>query len=137
MPIDEISFAPPDDVTFQSLILRAMRDQILVYGVVVRTDDVRVTRAFESHRPENMPGGNEVVQKMFADWQLGKPAQPWLYVRSDGYIVADDYFWLALVEKGRPSSFSAQVLGEPLNKGLVQKVGPLGSDFVKRAFGLS
>jgi len=84
-----------------------------------------------------MPGGAEVVQQMFADWQLGKPAQPWLYEKGDEYIVADDYFWLALVEKGRPPTFSAQVLGEPLSAGLIQKVGPLGPDFVKRSCGIA
>ena len=79
MPIDEISFAPPDDLTFQSLILRATRDQVPAFGAVIRTEDVRLTRAFENHRPENMPGGAEVVRKMFSDWQAGKPAQPWLW----------------------------------------------------------
>ena len=137
MAIDEISFAPPDDLTFQSLILRATRDQVPAFGAVIRTEDVRLTRAFESHRPENMRGGAEVVRKMFSDWQAGKPTQPWLYAKGDEYIVADDYFWLALVEKGRPPTFSAQILGEPLSAGLIQKVGPLGPDFVKRSFGFA
>lgn len=137
MPIDEISFAPPDDLMFQSLILRATRNQVPVFGAVIRTDEVRLTRAFESHRPENMPGGAEVVRKMLLDWQAGKAAQPWLYAKGDEYIVADDYFRMALVEKGRPSTFAAQILGEPLAAGLIQKVGPLDSDFVKRSFGFA
>ena len=64
MPIDEISFAPLDDLTFQSLILRATRDQVPAFGAVIRTEDVRLARASENHRPENMPGGAEVVRQI-------------------------------------------------------------------------
>ena len=135
MPIDEISFAPPDDLNFQSLVLRASRGQIPVYGVVIATDEVRIVRAFDTHRPENLPGGNDVVRQMIAAWQTGKVTQPWLYAANGHYVVADDYFWLALIERGNPQSFSAQILGEPLSKGLINKVGPLGAEFVKRTFG--
>lgn len=137
MPIDEISFAPPDDLAFQSLILRSQKDLVPVYGVVIRTNEVRLKRAFENHRPETLPGGAEVLQQMFLDWQAGKPVQPWLYVKNNEYTVADDYFWLALVEQGKPPTFSAQVLGEPLSAGLVQKIGPLGSDFVRKAVNIA
>ena len=78
MPIDEISFAPPDDLNFQSLVLRASRGQIPVYGVVIATDEVRIVRAFDTHRPENLPGGNNVVRQMISAWQTGKVTQPWL-----------------------------------------------------------
>ncbi len=135
MPIDEISFAPPDDLNFQSLVLRASRGQIPVYGVVIATDEVRIVRAFDTHRPENLPGGNDVVRQMIAAWQTGKVTQPWLYAANGHYVVADDYFWLALIERGNPQTFSAQILGEPLSAGLVNKVGPLGADFVKSVFG--
>ena len=135
MPIDEISFAPPDDLNFQSLVLRASRGQIPVYGVVIATDEVRIVRAFDTHRPENLPGGNDVVRQMIAAWQTGKVTQPWLYAANGHYVVADDYFWLALIERGNPQTFSAQILGEPLSKGLINKVGPLGAEFVKRTFG--
>ena len=135
MPIDEISFAPPDDLNFQSLVLRASRGQIPVYGVVIATDEVRIVRAFDTHRPENLPGGNDVVRQMIAAWQTGKVTQPWLYAANGHYVVADDYFWFALIERGNPQTFSAQILGEPLSKGLINKVGPLGAEFVKRAFG--
>jgi hypothetical protein len=86
----EISFAPPDDLTFQSLILFATRDQVPAFGAIIRTEDVRLTRAFENHRLENMPGGAEAVRKMFCDWQAGKPAQPWLYAKGDEYIVLQE-----------------------------------------------
>jgi hypothetical protein len=132
---DNLHFAPPDDLRFQSLLLRASRGQIPVYGAVIETAKVRIVRAFESHRPETMEGGPEVVQQMFRAWQAGQPAQPWLYVNDGCYIVADDYFWLALIEKGKPTSFAAQVLGEPLDDGLIQKVGPLGPGFIHDRFG--
>lgn len=135
MPIDEMRFAPPDDLTFQSLVLRAKKDLVPVYGVVMRTAEVCLKRAFESYRPEILPGGAEVLQQMFSNWQAGQPVQPWLYTKGSEYIVADDYFWLALIEKGKPETFSAQVIGEPLSAGLVQKVGPLGSGFVRLSLG--
>jgi hypothetical protein len=135
MTADNLHFAPPDDVHFQSLLLRASRGQIPVYGAVIETAKVRITRAFESHRPEDMQGGQEVVQQMFKDWQAGQPAQPWLYVRDGAYVVADDYFWLALIEKGQPDTFAAQILGEPIADGLLQKVGPLGPAFIHDRFG--
>lgn len=137
MPIDEISFAPPDDLTFQSLILRATKNQVPVYGVVIQAEDVSFIRAYENHRPENLPGGADALRHMFQEWQVGKPTQPWLYVEDNKYVVADDYFWLALVEKGKPPTVTAQTLGEPLNDGLLKKVGPLGPDLVKRSFGFA
>lgn len=135
MTADNLHFAPPDDVHFQSLPLRASRRQVPVYGAVIETAKVQIARAFDSHRPEEMPGGQEVVQQMFKVWQSGQPNQPWLYAQDGAYVVADDYFWLALIEKGKPDTFAAQVLGEPLDDGLLQKVGPLGPEFIHDRFG--
>ena len=135
MPIDDIIFAPPDDLTFQSLILRATKNQIPVYGVVIQTKYVSFVRAYENHRPENLPGGDDALRHMLQEWQVGKSAQPWLYVEDHKYVVADDYFWLALIEKGKPPTVAAQIFGEPLNDGLLRKVGPLGPDFVKHSLG--
>jgi hypothetical protein len=82
-----------------------------------------------------MEGGEEIVRQMFEAWQAGQPVQPWLYAEDSCYVVADDYFWLALIERGRPETFAAQVLGAPLDEGLIQKVGPLGPGFVHDRFG--
>ncbi len=73
---------------------------------------------------------------MAAAWQDGKPVQPWLYVSGKDYVVADDYFWLALIEKYDVESFAAQVIGEPMPDGLVQKVGPLSKAQVRGFLGL-
>lgn len=135
MTADSIHFAPPDDVHFQSLLLRASRDQIPVYGAVIETAKVSLIRAFDSHRPETMEGGQDVVRKMFSDWQNGQPTQPWLYAKDGSYVVADDYFWIALIEQGKPDTFAAQILGEPLPEGLLQKAGPLGPQFIHDRFG--
>ena len=75
------------------------------------------------------------LKQMMEDWRAGKHHQPWLYAKGDSYIVADDYFWLAMIERGNPSAFPALVFGEPLEQGLVEKKGPLGPDYVKQAFG--
>ena len=135
MTVDSIHYAPPDDVHFQSLALRASRGQISVYGAVIETAKISLTRAFDSHRPENMEGGLEVVRKMFSDWQNCQPAQPWLYAKNGSYVVADDYFWIALIEQGKPDTIAAQILGEPLPEGLLQKAGPLGPQFIHDRFG--
>lgn len=135
MTVDAIHFAPPDDLLFQSLVIRASRGQIPVYGTVIETSKVSLKRSFNSHRPEDMEGGLEVVQQMFSDWQNNQPAQPWLYVKDGSYWVADDYFWIALIEKGMPDTFAAQVLGEPLSQGLLQKAGPLELQFIHARFG--
>ena len=43
---------------------------------------------------------------------------------------------VALLERGRPPTFGAQVLGRPLRKGLVQEVGPLPLAQVRVMLGL-
>jgi hypothetical protein len=69
-------------------------------------------------------------------WNSGTPIQPWLYADAGKYVVADDYFWLAAVERGCPPSFAAQVIAEPLSDGLTQKVGPLATSQVKQLLGM-
>lgn len=128
-------YAPPDDLNFQMLVVKASRGEIPVFGAVIETEKVTLLRAYESHHPENMSGGQEIVQSMMTAWQHGESIQPWLYVKDGKYIVADDYFWLALIEMGKPVSFSAQVLGEPLSNGLIEKVGPLGLSYIHNIFG--
>jgi hypothetical protein len=102
---------------------------------IIETAKVSLKRAFETQRPECMEGGQDVVRQMFSDWQNDQPAQPWLYAKDGNYVVADDYFWLALIEQGKPNTFAAQVLGEPLPEGLLQKAGPLGPQFIHERFG--
>jgi hypothetical protein len=133
--MDDITFGPPDDLEFDILLLKASHGLLPVYGVVIETEKVILRRAYESHHPEMMPGGAEIIEGIMRAWQQGQAAQPWLYVKNDQYIVADDYFWLALIEKGRPPSFAAQILGEPLPIGLLQKVGPLSATYVQELFG--
>ena len=128
-------FEPPFDETFQELLAGAVQGKVPVYGVVQELDKVSFKRAHSYFRPELTEEGQQVVRDMAAAWNAGRPAQPWLYVRDGAYIVADDYFWLALVEQGRPPTFAAQVLGEPLSEGLVQKVA-LDQATVRRMLGL-
>ncbi|HCE02884.1 MAG TPA: hypothetical protein DEQ98_06540 [Acidobacteria bacterium] len=135
MAIDQQEFAPPEDVLFLAFVMRAAEGRTPVYGVALETDKVTLKRAFDSHRPERTEVGQEVLKQMMEDWRAGKHHQPWLYAKGDSYIVADDYFWLAMIERGNPSAFPALVFGEPLEQGLVEKKGPLGPDYVKQAFG--
>jgi hypothetical protein len=135
--VDAIKYGPPDDAQFHMLVPKALRGEVPVYGVVLNVEQIVLKRAFDSFRPENMPGGDEIVRSMMRAWQLGQPAQPWLYVRDNAYIVADDYFWMAMVERGRPITIAAQVIGEPHEDGLIQKVGPLSVADVKALFGFS
>jgi hypothetical protein len=135
MTVDNITYAAPDDLDFHMLLLKASRGDVPVYGVVLETAAVALERAYESHRPEKLPGGDKIVGGIMQAWRQGQHTQPWLYVKSDKYIIADDYFWLAMVEMGQPETFAAQVIGEPLANGLLQKVGPLGAEFVQARFG--
>ncbi len=137
MHADSDHFRPPEDRLFQNLLLRAVDGEVDVYGVVIATEEVVFTRAFEHHHPENMDGGREIVQSMWNQWQQGNPVQPWLYVWDGEYMVADDYFWLALIERGRPESVAAQVLGNPLECGLLQKEGPVPVERVKEMLGMA
>lgn len=134
---DDITLAPPDDLRFQSLVARSIRGQVPVFGVVLSLDSVSLVRAFPTHRPELTRAGAEAVAGMRDQWQAGYPIQPWLYPASGKYVVGDDYVWLALVERYRPATFAAQVLGEPLEAGLEHKVGPLAVDEVRRMLGLA
>ena len=137
MDADSNLHHPPEDRLFQDLLHRAVNGEVEVYGVVIATEKVVFTRAFEHHHPENMEGGQELVQTMWSRWQMGNPVQPWLYVWNGEYVVADDYFWLALIEKGRPGSVAAQVLGNPLEVGLLQKLGPLPVERVRELLGVA
>ena len=134
---DDITFAPPDDNLFQLLMERAVKGSVPVYGVVLESAKIRLRRTHPAHRPELTRVGAEAVAAMAAAWQRGNPIQPWLYAKGDHYIVADDYFWLALIEKHGIDSFAAQVLGEPLQEGLIQKVGPLEKPQILGLLGLS
>lgn len=134
---DEITFAPPDDNEYQTLMLRALRGTLPVFGVAVETAKVVFVRAFPAHRPELTHVGAEIVETMRHNWQAGSPIRPWLWVRDGKYVVSDDYFWLALIEKYRPESIAAQVIGEPLDLGLLHKVGPLPLEQVEGLLGLS
>ena len=120
--VDDLTFAPPDDNHFQLLLGRAIKGEVPVYGVVLQKSQINLRRSFPAHRPELTRHGSDVVAAMAVAWQDGKPVQPWLYVSGEDYVVADDYFWLALIEKYGVESFAAQVIGEPLPDGLVQKV---------------
>jgi hypothetical protein len=135
MQKNSFHFAPPDDTHFQSLMLRASRGQISVYGVVIETNKVDIVRSFDSFRPEEMEGSIEVIDGMFDAWNAGQTVQPWLYAKDGKYVVADDYFWLALIEKGRPNTIAAQILGEPLALGLIERTGPLSIDKIQSMIG--
>ena len=128
-------FEPPFDETFRELLAGAVKGTVPVYGVVLELEKVTLKRAHPYFRPEMTEEGQRIVRGMAEAWNAGRPAQPWLYVREGAYVVADDYFWLALVEQGRPDTFVAQVLGEPLEEGLVQKVS-LDRATVRRLLGL-
>ncbi|MGQ0564494.1 MAG: hypothetical protein ACT4OK_05415 [Gemmobacter sp.] len=134
--IDEITFAPPDDNKFQLLLSRATKGLVPVFGVALETAQIRLRRAFPSHRPELTRDGGQVVLAMAEAWKAGNPVRPWLYVSGGEYIIADDYHWLALIEKYEVESFSAQVLGEPLTEGLLDKVGPLPIARVRSLLGI-
>lgn len=133
--IDATRFQPPDDRLFQDLLRRAVQGEIPAYGVVIDTQRVVIRRRFEHHRPENTDVGEKIIRSMWNGWKSGKRTQPWLYVWDGEYTIADDYFWIALIERGKPRTVAAQVLGEPLEIGLVEKVGPLDVDDVQRMLG--
>ena len=129
-------YEPPDDRLFQYLMREATEGKVEVYGAVIETAKVEFKRTHDSHRPERMDEGQKVMQAMWNAWQAGNGTQPWLYVWKGAYAVADDYFWLALIEQGKPKSIAAQVLGEPLRAGLKQKIGPLPLEQVRSMLGL-
>ena len=129
-------FEPPDDRLFQDLLRRAVSGEIPVYGVVVDLQEVVIKRRYEHHRPEKSEAGKKIVESMYERWQSGNGTQPWLYVWKGEYTVADDYFWIALIEQGKPRTVAAQVLGEPMEAGLKQKVGPLDINTVQRMLGV-
>lgn len=130
-------FEPPEDRLFQYLVMQATQGKLDVYGAVIETDRVEFRRTHDSFRPENTSEGQQLIQAMWNAWQAGDASQPWLYVWDGAYAVADDYFWIALVERGKPESIAAQVLGEPLKSGLIEKVGPLPRQDILRLLGFA
>jgi hypothetical protein len=137
MNADTTTFKPPDDMRFQWLLEGAAQGFLPVYGVVHQTRIVSLRRFDDSFRPDRTAQGRAALATFMRAWNEGHSTQPWLYVDQGAYVVADDYFWIAAVEQGKPSSFAAQVLGEPLEAGLMQKVGPLPAEQVKQMLGLS
>lgn len=133
----DTSLQPPDDRLFQDLLNGATKGEIPVYGVVLDTQEVAIKRRHEHFRPENSEVGERIIRSMWEAWQDDQCAQPWLYVWNGEYTVADDYFWLALIERGKPRTVAAQVLGEPLEAGLLEKVGPLSIETIEKMLGIS
>jgi len=133
----DTSLRPPDDRLFQDLLNRAVKGEIPVYGVVLNFQEVIIKRRYEHFRPENSEVGEKIIKSMWEAWQNDQCAQPWLYVWDGEYTIADDYFWLALVERGKPRTVAAQVLGEPLVVGLLDKVGPLAIETIEKMLGIT
>ena len=125
MTVNTRSLRPPEDRLFQHLMQQAAQGRVDVYGAVIETAKVKFKRTHRSHRPERTQQGQQILQAMWDAWQGGNRPQPWLYVWDGAYAVADDYYWLALIEQGKPKSIAAQILGEPLPAVLKQKTGPL------------
>lgn len=125
MTIDTERFRPPHDPCFNKLLESALSGNVPVYGAVLEAAKVRVRRFDDGFRPENSIEGQKVLASLMQGWDTGRPIQPWLYVEKGAYVCADDYFFVALLERGHPSTFAAQILGRPLEDGLVQEVGPL------------
>ena len=134
---DTRNFQPPEDRLFQHLMQQATQGNVDVYGAVIETAKVEFKRTHSSHRPERTQEGQQILQAMWDAWQTGNRPQPWLYVWDGAYAVADDYYWLALIEQGKPESIAAQILGEPLPAGLKQKTGPLPPRQVRAMLGLT
>jgi hypothetical protein len=130
-------FRPSDDARFQWLLEGALKGFVSVYGVVLQTAAVRLSRFDDTFRPENSAEGAKVLTQIMSAWNAGDSIQPWLYAEDGRYVVSDDYFWIAAVERGRPDSFAAQLLGAPLAQGIVEKVGPLPMAQVRQMLGLA
>lgn len=137
MTIDTELFRPPHDPYFNKQLEAALSGNVPVYGVVLETAEVCVRRFDDGFRPENSIEGQKVLASLMQGWNTGRPVQPWLYVEKDVYVCPDDYFFVALLELGRPPTFGAQVLGQPLRKGLMQEVGPLPLAQVRTMLGIN
>lgn len=135
--IDSTTFRPPPDPTYQTLIAYALAGDLPVYGAVIETAKTSVRRFDDRFRPENTIEGREVLESLMQDWKNGRPIQPWLYIRDDQYICADDYFFMAILERGQPPSFAAQILGRPLRQGLLQETAPIPVPQLRSMFGLA
>jgi hypothetical protein len=129
-------FRPPIDRCFGVLLEYAVSGTVPVYGALLDAEKVQIRRFDENWPPENSADGQKVVASLMQGWNTGRPLQPWLYVEKGIYICSDDYFFIALLEIGRPSTFAAQILGKPLRQGLIQKTGPLPLDQVKAMLGI-
>lgn len=103
--------------------------------MVIETEKVMIGCRFKHHRPEDSELGVKVIRSMCKAWQSGKRRQPWLSVWDRECTVADDYFWIALIEKGKPKTVATQVLNEPLDHEPVEKVGPLETETIKKMLG--
>ena len=133
----DTTLQPPGDRLFQDLLKRAAKGETPVYGVVLDTQEVAIKRRYENFRPENPEVGEKIIRSMWEAWQSDQGTQPWLCVWDGEYTVADDYFWLALIERGKPRTVAAQVLGEPLEVGLREKVGPLSIETIEKMLGIA
>ncbi len=134
MEIDFDKFMPPDDLVFQHLLEQAVAGQVPVYGIVA--DVARLVPFAEEHRPEETEDGRKIVQTMIRDWQAGNHVQPWVYPRAGEFVVADDYFVLAMAKAGGLTTIGCHCLGEPDRATLHDCQGPLGVDYVRNALGL-
>lgn len=134
LDVDFDKFRPADDLVFQYLLEQAVEGKVPVYGIVV--DVARLVPFAEEHRPEESEDGRKIVQSMIREWQAGKHVQPWVYPRVGEFVVADDYFVLAMSKSGRLQTIGCLCLGEPDRATLHDCQGPLGVDYVRKALGV-
>ncbi len=136
--MDDTSLAPPDSPRFQTCLGQSLDGRRPVYGCVIETHDVKIVREDPTFHPENTELGRKILPQMIHQWNAGNPIQPWLYVRNNNeYVCADDYFFMALLDSCKPETIAAQILGEPIDTGLIQKVGPLPVEQVKSTLGIA
>jgi hypothetical protein len=118
---------------FQYLLEQAVDGNVPVFGVVMRPDNLR--RYAEYFHPEVTDEGRHIVDSIMAAWNSGASSQPWVYPRGRHYVISDDYFTLAAIERGRPEAIGAQVLGWATGPDILQKTGPLSATHVRRLLG--
>lgn len=116
--------APPHDPVFQHLLSEAaVTGRVPVWGIVV--SPARVVPFDPTHRPEETGDGPAIVAAITREWKAGRPVQPWVYPRGDLFVASDDYHALAAIRRGRPDFIACQCLGEPDERLVHSRVGPL------------
>ncbi|TSC90378.1 MAG: hypothetical protein G01um10145_50 [Microgenomates group bacterium Gr01-1014_5] len=109
----------PKDKKFLELYKKAYNEQIHTYWGMVNIDGIK---PFSNYHPEI---SQDFIDKFHQRIKSGKPSSMYVYLQNDSYMMSDDYSSYYLYLYSGYKKIPCYILGEPEDKYISDKVGPI------------